>query len=186
MLNFVKINRPHLLRYFSELFFNHVKVRLPLDYLSNVYTYLIYNTTNNKIVGGYAIIYKPPFRFIDLLPQHIKSEQSFLTKSLDDFYEVNGFFVEDSSFTFDILEKLLSTILCLEKKYLLLFYDLNNKKIHNTWQKNLNPILIYSGQPNTEADNLKSHKNIYFGYVKQENIKKFLEKVQARKAQFVP
>ncbi len=181
MLAFVRINDDDgLLQRFSKLFSEYINIELPINYFRQGDTYFVYNKLDDTIVGGYTIIYLPPFRFMRLLPKQADFAQNFLKEQpLNDLYEVNGFFIKNPAFKVKIFEKLASDSLKLNRKNLLLFYDLDNIKLHYTWQKKLQPVQLYTGEPNTEYGNLQSHKNIYFGYVSREKIIKFLAQLKS-------
>ncbi|MFN7097140.1 MAG: hypothetical protein ACK4PR_06240 [Gammaproteobacteria bacterium] len=179
MLKTILVRKKSSLKYFSQIFYQYVKVELPIEYLEKAMVYFLYN--NEKLIGGYIIMANPFFRFIDLLPHQIKTKEELFKKyALEEMYEVNGLFILDTKFTFNILRSLLRKILTLDKKYLLLFYNLRNKKLHKTWQKNLIPIEIYKGKP-CENSYLKSHETIFFGYVEQEKLKQFLDRINTKR-----
>ena len=178
MLRTVLLKKTQSLNLFSELFASYTYVKLPIDYLKKAKVYFFYHSA--ELVGGYAIITSPPFRFLQLIPKHIQASTPFLlNNSLENMYEINGLFVINKKFLFEIIKSLLVKILTLKQNYLLLFHNANNQKINNTWHKNLNPHKIYQGKPNTENNNLTSHENIFFGYVERKSIECFLNKIIA-------
>ena len=54
------------LKILSEEFSKFVGLKLEISYLSNGNSFLFLEKNSQKLLGGYAIIVKPPFRFISL------------------------------------------------------------------------------------------------------------------------
>ncbi len=171
MLKIELIKKELDLENFSDIFYNLVNVKLPMNYLKRGEVYLC--SYKNDVVGGYLILNNPPFRFIDLLPEYIVNNDFFNTHPLEAMYEVNGFFVINKNFLFEILENLLQKLVTLDKSYLLIFFDANNKKIDQTWQKNIDITKIYDGPPRANCYERQSHKSIFFGYTPQKEIENF-------------
>ena len=164
------------LKILSEEFSKFVGLKLEISYLSNGNSFLFLEKNSQKLLGGYAIIVKPPFRFISLLPKNIIKDNDFFKKNEDThFFEVNAFFVKEKRWLKLILIEMLRYIKDnINKDYLLIFFDANNKKISRLWQKNLSLNEVYIGFPSSDVIKT-SHKLVYFGYVEKKSIEDFLE-----------
>ena len=159
-------------------FYTHVGVRLPLAYIKQGESFLFLDKYN-KVLGGYTIILRPNFRFFDFLPKKTSSNVTILNpENSQNFFEANAFFVENKRYLRKILIEMFTKFVSLDRKYLLLFYDLNNKSIDNLWTKQLKFIKIYAGTPAKAG----SHKNICFGYVPHQNLLDFLQQLKTRNA----
>ena len=111
-----------------------------------------------------------------MLPKNIIKDNDFFKKNEDThFFEVNAFFVKEKRWLKLILIEMLRYIKDnINKDYLLIFFDANNKKISRLWQKNLSLNEVYIGFPSSDVIKT-SHKLVYFGYVEKKSIEDFLE-----------
>ena len=87
---FVKVTTAEDLEVFQRMFDVKEKVRLPLEYLNRGDVYFCKNP-QNKIVGGFAVIKKGPFRALEQVPGKVRPPQKMRLE------EVNGVWLEPTT-----------------------------------------------------------------------------------------
>lgn len=155
-----------------------VGTKLAISYLRQGHCFLFLEENSGKLLGGCAIITHAPFRFINLLPKSVLENDNFLKQRSDiNFFEVNAFFVKERKSLKAILIEILSYIRDkVNKDYMLIFFNANDRKIANLWQKKLSLTEIYTGKPSSDLIQT-SHQLVYFGYTEKKNLIAFLERI---------
>ena len=68
----------------------YIAVRFPLDYLRNGKV-VAYYSKDGRMLGGYALISKPPFRVIESLPEEVRSRHPALQRlAKTSLFEITG------------------------------------------------------------------------------------------------
>ena len=87
---FTRVKCEQDLKKFQELFFKKENIALPLEYLSRGKVFFCRNR-ESKIVGGFAIVLKGPFRSIEQIPGLVRAPKSVRLE------EVNGVWRDTTS-----------------------------------------------------------------------------------------
>jgi hypothetical protein len=148
------LDEEHLFEYsdFTERF---IDVRYPLEYLkrSRVIALVIenFNGDIDKIIGGYIIAPKPPFRVIEQLPAQVVAGHAELQKYRHKCLELTGLWmhphIRGGRLRFRLWWKLLTDLLGFViqgKSHFVYSYDAANKKLGEMYSLS-NPSRIFEG-----------------------------------------
>ena len=139
-------------------------VRLPMDYARN--SKLVVVRQNDKLVAGYMIVTKPPFRSIAFVPDGVAIKNSFFRNSIHDMIEVNGFWISPAvkspysqlriwwQLAFDVFSE--------RKNFVLLMRNEKNSNMQKFFCM-VNPTNLYLGSPQLMAGE-SSHEKISVSY----------------------
>ncbi len=149
---------------YLQRFGNHVKVKLPYDYIDRSTVVGAYR--GEEMVAGYMLVTKPAFRSLLFVPDAVKKENAFFRNDEYEMMEVNGLWigagVRSAKEQFGIWLHMLRDVFMCRKKYVLLMADTRNVnicKIHNLMGKQE----LYQGPAHSLAS-MKTHDTISVGY----------------------
>ncbi|MCP5345486.1 MAG: hypothetical protein R3F41_04295 [Gammaproteobacteria bacterium] len=149
---------------FIDRFGNFVGVQLPLPYvLANK---VVGAFLQKRLVGGYIIVTKPPFRSTMFVPDSIKNTDKFFKLDPYDMMEVNGVWISPTLKTaklqFSVWKNLLKDVFFSGKKYVLLMRNAKNKNVDHIHSLT-NPTLLYMGTPSL-IQGLSTHQEISISF----------------------
>jgi hypothetical protein len=104
---------------------------------------------NEKIVGGFILTLKPPFRVLESLPEAVKATHAaFKRETLENSMEVTGLWlnpmVRGKRENFKFWMQLYTDLSFSNKKYLFYAYGLDKKHLQKIYSL-MNPTVIYRG-----------------------------------------
>ncbi len=129
---------------------------------------------NDKIVGGYILTLKPPFRVLESLPDEVKSSHlAFKREILENSMEVTGLWlnpeVRGKRENFKFWLQLYADLSFTNKKYLFYAYGLEKKHLQKIYSL-MNPKIIYRGEtkpmPGMQYTELESVEMASINYVR--------------------
>jgi len=149
---------------YLQRFGNHVKVKLPYDYIDR--STIVGAYRGDEMVAGYMLVTKPAFRSLLFVPDAVKKENGFFRNDEYEMMEVNGLWigagVRSARDQFSIWLHMLRDVFMCRKKYVLLMADTRNAnicKIHNLMGKQE----LYQGPAHSLAG-MNTHDTISVGY----------------------
>jgi hypothetical protein len=154
-----------------------LNLRYPKEYLKRSMVRAFYNK-DGAMAGGYILAFQGPFRVIESLPDHIKTNSHWTQKEvLDNTYEVTGLWLDkkvaSKKANFKFWVTLYKDLIFNKKKYFVYAYDLEKSYLKDLYSI-VKPEVIYAGQtkimegmkkPCEESIEIASVNYIRFGIV---------------------
>lgn len=125
-----------------------IGIRLPRPYVDNAQVVGVF--LDDRLVGGYMLVTRPPFRSLAFVPDQIKATHPLLRREAFDFMEVNGLWLSPALHTPDLQMRvwlrLVRDVFFCRKPQVLLLRDARNRTMERLLGL-CNPTPIYEGPP---------------------------------------
>jgi len=161
-----RLAEPDLLAACTARFEQLVGVSLPAAYLARAHVYGCFNT-DNRLVGGYAVVATPPYRGVVFLPDTVKQTHWFFKNvSMNNVLEVNGVWLE-RRVRLDLVDlyafwwQLVRSLGRSRKRYVLVWYNRANRHLHRFYSR-LQKEMLYTGA--SAAGHGTTHREICVAY----------------------
>jgi hypothetical protein len=137
------------LEQFSDHTERYLSLRLPRDYLEKGKVVACYSDEGD-MVGGYALILKPPFRAVELIPEEVRSGSSVLKRIPgDSMFEINGLWLSPRArkhkASFRLWIRLYCDAIRTGKSHFIYAYDLDNGSLERLYSI-CRPEILFRGQ----------------------------------------
>jgi hypothetical protein len=154
----------HEINLYLERFGQHVKVRLPYDYINRAQVVGAFR--GEELVAGYMLVTRPAFRSLMFVPDEVRQQHEFFKNDEYEMMEVNALWigagVRSVREQFGIWMHMLRDVFSCRKKYVLLMADIRNSNICQIHQL-MGKQEIYQGAP-LRMVGAETHNTITVGY----------------------
>ncbi len=128
-----------------------VSVTLPMAYLSKARVIGLKDEDSQQIYGGFTMAYQGPLRCLEQLPLEVQQNNPFLNKYRDQFFEINGMWLnhkmapENSRLQLYLSAMREASLMAMQGKSKYVYaYCAENKKLRDFY-RNFNSFEIYEG-----------------------------------------